>query len=144
MSGSGISACLIVKNEEHNLRACLESIRPWVDEICIADTGSSDGTLAIAREFSAKIILFPWTESFAEARNASLSMAGEAWILVIDADERLRPECGPRLRSLVEGAVEQAFLVYQDNPSVEGGCQSIALPRLFRNRPEIRFSRRIH
>jgi glycosyltransferase involved in cell wall biosynthesis len=62
----GISACLIVKNEETNLPACLSSIRPWVDEIIIVDTGSSDNTVPVAESFGAKIVHYKWSKSFSD------------------------------------------------------------------------------
>lgn len=144
MKSPGISACIITKNEEHNLPDCLDSLKLWVDEICLADTGSTDGTVALAEEYGCKVSLVDWNDSFADARNASLDMAEKEWILVIDADERLQQGCGPLLRQLIGDQSSQAYLIYQDNPVSQGGVQSIAIPRLFRNRKEIRFSRKVH
>ena len=96
---------MIVKNEEQNLRGCLESVKPFVDEIIIVDTGSTDGTIAIAKEFEAKIISFQWTEHFSEARNESLKHATGNWIFCLDADERLVE--GFRLRALCSLAVQR-------------------------------------
>ncbi|QWV93636.1 glycosyltransferase [Geomonas oryzisoli] len=88
--GAGsVSLCMIVKNEEHNLAAALDSVRGLADELVVVDTGSTDRTRDIARIFGARLFDFPWTGSFAEARNFSLARAAADWILVLDADEVL-------------------------------------------------------
>ncbi len=87
-----ISACMIVKNEEEMLPDCLESIRDWVDEIIIVDTGSTDRTIEIAESFGAKVISQPWEGDFSKHRNYSLDQASSQWLFVIDADERIQQE----------------------------------------------------
>lgn len=85
-----VSACMIVKDEEHNLPRCLSSIRDVVDEIVIVDTGSSDRTVDIAKSFGAKVFVHLWEEDFSKHRNQSISYATKDWILIIDADEELK------------------------------------------------------
>lgn len=82
-----LSACLIVKNEEDMLRRCLESLQDGVDEVIIVDTGSTDTTKEIAKEFTDKVYDFKWIDDFAAARNFAASHATGEWILAIDADE---------------------------------------------------------
>jgi len=82
-----ISACMIIKNEEHNLSRCLTSIKPLVDEIIIVDTGSTDKSIEIAESFGAKIYHHPWENDFSKHRNQSLSYATSDWVLIVDADE---------------------------------------------------------
>src|SRR5579883_3319270 len=65
----GISLCMIVKNEERFLEACLRSVEGIVDEINIVDTGSTDRTLEIAQRFGARIEHREWRNDFAWARN---------------------------------------------------------------------------
>ncbi len=139
-----ISLCMIVKDEERCLGRCLSSLAPWVAEICIVDTGSSDRTLDIARDFDAKIACEPWRDDFAAARNASLRLATKDWILVVDADEFLDRESGPKLAGLLEDAAADVHLVSQDNLDDSGSTHSRLIPRLFRNHLGIEFSRRIH
>ena len=91
MSAPLLSATLIVRDEERNLRDCLGSIDGVVDEVVVVDTGSTDGSVEIARELGARVDLPPWRGDFSEARNVALEEARGEWILYLDADERLRP-----------------------------------------------------
>src|SRR5712692_10620838 len=86
-----ISLCMIVRDEERFLRECLESARAVVDEMVIVDTGSQDATVAIAREFGARVLQHVWDDDFAAARNCAVTAASEDWMLALDADERLEP-----------------------------------------------------
>src|SRR6056297_1923714 len=70
-----ISCCMIVKNEEHELERLLKSIKDQVDEIIITDTGSTDKTKEIAKKYTNKIYDYEWENSFAKARNYSISKA---------------------------------------------------------------------
>ncbi len=81
-----LSFCAIVKNERENLPRCLQSIRAYVDEIIIVDTGSEDNTKEIAYEYGAKVFDFTWCNDFAKAKNVAISHALGEWILMLDAD----------------------------------------------------------
>lgn len=87
-----ISLCMIVKNEEKYLDRCLSSVKEAVDEIIIADTGSSDRTKEIAAGYTRHIFDFPWTDDFSAARNFSFSKATMDYCLWLDADDILLPE----------------------------------------------------
>ena len=82
-----ISVCMIVKNEEAQLAACLDSLKPIADEIIIVDTGSSDRTKEIAARYTDRIYDFPWIDDFAAARNFAFSKATKEYIYTADADE---------------------------------------------------------
>ncbi len=84
-----ISLCMIVKNEEDWLEQCLKSVRPIISEIIFVDTGSTDRSVEIARNFGAKIYTFEWTDDFSAARNFSLQQAAGDWIFVLDPDEAI-------------------------------------------------------
>jgi len=84
---SGISLVMIVKNEEHVLARCLESIKNYVDEMVIVDTGSEDRTVEIAESFGAQTYFFEWCNDFSAARNFALSKANYNMRIVLDADE---------------------------------------------------------
>ncbi len=94
-SSTKVSLCMIVKDEETNLAECLAPIASLFHEIIVVDTGSTDGTRECARRAGAKVVDFPWSDSFAAARNESLRHAGGDWIFWLDADEQLgRGESG--------------------------------------------------
>ncbi|MFT3698754.1 MAG: glycosyltransferase [Kofleriaceae bacterium] len=139
----GISACLIVRDEEAMLPDCLRSIAEWVDEICVVDTGSRDRTIEIARSLGARVDQFTWVNDFAAARNKSLEMASHEWILVIDADEELVPETGPALRAAA-ARKDPAFLLHRDDLRADGQREAVPLVRMFRNDPRIRFDLPVH
>jgi tetratricopeptide (TPR) repeat protein len=84
-----LSFCAIVKNESQNLARCLASVKPYVDELVIVDTGSTDETIAIAQQYGAKVSHFEWCDDFSAARNYACSLVTGDWILTLDADEEL-------------------------------------------------------
>lgn len=84
-----ISVCAIVKNEKKFLQEMLESIKDIADEIIITDTGSTDNTVDIAKNYTSDIYYYQWDNNFSNAKNFSLSKASKDWILCLDADERL-------------------------------------------------------
>ncbi len=145
-----VSACLIVRDEEEHLDACLEALEPFVDELVVVDTGSTDRSVEIARAQGARVVELPWGDDFAAARNACLELATSDWILSVDADELFDPESAEGLRLLLEGEGAEAYLVWIDN--LDGGrdangrpsFHSVGAARLFRNRPEIRWERPVH
>lgn len=136
-----ISAVLIVKNEEAMLARCLESVKE-ADEIIICDTGSTDGTLEIAKKYTDKIYTDcppeVWREEdgkklfhFANARNWAKAKATGDWILSIDADEFLHDY------SEVKKAVAQADQCVAVQMKSEIGKANFFCPRIFRNSPHI-------
>jgi glycosyltransferase involved in cell wall biosynthesis len=96
-----ISALVITKNEAENLRECLASLQ-WVDEIVVVDAESSDGTAALAKEFTDKIFVRRW-EGFSAAKNFALSQCTGEWVLWIDADERITPELRDEIIATLAG-----------------------------------------
>lgn len=83
-----LAATLIVKNEADNLPGTLAALQGLVDEVVVYDTGSSDGTQALAAAAGARVLQGYWDGDFARARNAALDMTRAQWVLVVDADER--------------------------------------------------------
>ena len=82
-----ISLCMIVKNEAEILARCLDSLAGLMDEIIIVDTGSTDDTKEIARQYTDLVYDFSWCDDFAAARNFSFSKATKEYIYAPDADE---------------------------------------------------------
>ena len=140
-----LSACMIVKNEAQHIRKCLESIRPFCDEIIIVDTGSTDGTIGIARDYADKIYSHPWEDHFSKARNLSLSYATGKWIFVIDADEELVAKDGPVLRRALEQSQTDAIMIQVISRLRNGQSEAIHnSDRVFRNNGTIRYEGRVH
>src|SRR5205823_8742273 len=100
-SAVGLSLCMIARDEAPRIAQCLKSIAPHVDEMIVVDTGSRDRTREIARSCGARVFDFPWTDSFAEARNQSLEQARGEWIFWMDADDVISPRCGQELPKLI-------------------------------------------
>ncbi len=143
-----LSVCLIVKNEEHNLAKCLASVKPVADEIVVVDTGSTDRTVQIARDFGARVEQFSWRQDFAAARNYAKSCARGKWVFQIDADEELFPQDREKLRDLVSRDECDVALVaiHNRSSSVFGENRPVVhfLARLFKNRPDLYYENPIH
>lgn len=142
-----LSLCMIVRDNEDTIGACLDSIYPWVDEIIIVDTGSEDRTPEICRQFGARMFEFPWCDDFSAARNVSLEPARGEWVFWMDSDDTIRQEQGRRLRELVYGLHKDDCLGYVMQvhcPSSGGQMTIVDHVKVFRNLPELRFEHRIH
>ena len=132
---------MIVRDEARHLEACLRSVRDLVDEIAVVDTGSTDGTQDIARRFGARLKEIPWPGGFAAARNRALNFARGAWILYIDADERVRPTSRERLHELL---ADPTLVGCHVGLRARAGYLPYRELRLFRNDPRIRFEGSMH
>ncbi|HEY3020446.1 MAG TPA: glycosyltransferase family 2 protein [Solirubrobacteraceae bacterium] len=145
--GMTITLSMIVRDEESMLPRCLEAVAEHVDEIVIVDTGSTDRTIEIAREFGAKVIEAEWTGDFAAARNISFEAATSDWIVYLDADEVMGEGQAARLRELTGRVWREAFFLVENNHTgdlEDGTSVHHNALRVFRNRPEYRFEGRIH
>jgi tetratricopeptide (TPR) repeat protein len=138
-----LSLSMIVRNEAERLERCLHSLAGFVDEMVVVDTGSDDDTAAIAASCGASVHHLPWPGDFAPARNHALDLVRGDWVLVLDADEWLRPEARAPLRALMEQP--QVLLINLLRQEV-GAAQSpfSSVSRLFRRHAAIRWSRRYH
>lgn len=140
-----ISLCMIVKNEEKNLRRCLDSAKDKVDEIIIVDTGSTDSTKDIIKEYGATMLEYEWTNDFAEARNIGLKAATKDWILVLDADEEL---VGSRndLLELMSVPISRplSYMVRIENIMDNGAQVEHHMARMFPTDPDIVYAGSIH
>jgi len=140
-----LSVCMIVRNEEANIQSCLDSVRAVARQVIVVDTGSTDRTREIATAAGAEVFDFTWCDDFSLARNCSLEQATEPYILVLDADERLDADSLPALRDYLEQRPDAAGRVRLHNLDDAGGVQTIGeITRLFPNRPDWRYTGRIH
>ena len=101
-----LTVTVITQDEEANIGACLDSVA-WADEIVVVDSGSTDGTVAIARSHSARVDVTPWT-GFGAQRNHAASIASHDWILALDADERVSADLAAEIRGILAGTPAHA------------------------------------
>lgn len=107
-----ISAFLIVKNEEARLGRTLQALQPWVDEIVVVDSGSTDDTIDIARSYGAWVYERSWTGYGSQKKFAEEQCRNE-WVLNVDADEVISPELANEIQLLFAGGVPPAPAAYR-------------------------------
>jgi glycosyltransferase involved in cell wall biosynthesis len=138
-----LSIILITKNEAANIRACLESVA-WADEIVVVDSGSTDDTVAICKEFGAQVHVHDWP-GFGVQKNRALGYAAKDWVLSLDADERVTTELRAEIETILRNeSASDAYLVprlsnYCGRFMRHSGWYPDLLPRLFK-RGKARFS----
>lgn len=126
-----ISVSMIVKNEQACLATALKSVR-GADEIIVCDTGSTDRTVEIARQYTDNVYTdYQWNDNFAEARNHCLSKCTGDWVLVIDADERLEPGGIEKIRKVLE-TIGEHRAVYFNTVAMTANHSHRSI-RLFKN-----------
>jgi glycosyltransferase involved in cell wall biosynthesis len=99
-----LALVMIVRDEERCIERCLRSAMPFVDQLIVVDTGSTDATVAIARATGAQVHEIAWTDDFSAARNAALAYSPAQWNLVLDADEWIGDAAGDVVREAIEAA----------------------------------------
>ncbi len=145
-----LSLAMIVRDEEETLGRCLDSVQGIFDEIIVGDTGSTDRTIAIAREHGAEVAYFPWCNDFAAARNYTFKRATGRWIMWLDADDVVLEADRAKLLEL-KGRLDQpgcadAYLMPYDYAQDGAGASLCVLyrHRILRNVPELRWDYPIH
>ena len=151
-----LTLCTIVRNEEQMLPACLASVAGIVDEMIVIDTGSTDGTVALAEAAGARVVRHPWTDDFSAARNAALEHVRDGYVLVLDADERLAPGAGPALLEAVRaGRLDCGKLPLHDASRSDASAEEVLsgaarqgppllLGRLLRRTPDLAWEGLVH
>lgn len=140
-----LGLCMIVKNEERALARCLESVRNWVGEMVVVDTGSTDGTVGIAESLGARVSHFPWCDDFSAARNTALDQATSEWVLVLDGDETLTVESPEEFKAALTQSQWDGFSLPIRSLNDNGTYSKAMVFRLFRReRPGMRYRGEIH
>jgi hypothetical protein len=155
---------MIVRNEEFNIEDCMRELY-FADEIIVVDTGSTDCTYAylengwkfgditddgVISNPKLTVYKFPWTDSFADARNFALSKCTGDWVLWIDADDRVTPEGAVLIRAAMDNpgprtqakTVHFGFRLRDDGP--DGFNFAEGQPRLFPRVPGLEWEGRVH
>ena len=109
-----ISCIMIVKDEERNIKACLDTLA-WADEIIVVDSDSTDRTAEICKA-NPKVKLFqhPW-KGFGPQKNMALSLASSDWVFSIDADERVSPQLASEILGAIANPSFDAYAVKRKN-----------------------------
>lgn len=113
MQAEALSAVLITKNAASQIRECLQSLA-FADEIIVVDSGSSDATLDIAREFGARVISRHWP-GFGAQKQYAVSQANHDWVLCLDADERISPDLCHSIREILHQPRFHAYKMARSN-----------------------------
>jgi glycosyltransferase involved in cell wall biosynthesis len=104
-----LSVIIITKNEFDQIRECLESVQ-WADEIVVLDSGSTDGTVNICREFTEKVFETDWP-GFGQQKNRALEKTTGDWVISIDADERVSPELRQEIEQAMSSQQYQGYKI---------------------------------
>lgn len=143
-----LSQCMIVKNEEANIRKALSWGKGIVFEQIVVDTGSTDKTIEIAKEMGAAVYHFQWINDFSAAKNYAIEQAAGDWIAFLDADEYFSKKDALKLKRILDSGVDKnieaincAWIHLNDS----GKPFSKAIQtRIFRNKKELRYHNKIH
>ncbi len=153
-----ISQCMIVKNEELNIKKALSWGKSIAYEQIVVDTGSDDNTVKIAEELGAKVYHFSWIDDFSAAKNFAIEKAKGDWIAFLDADEYMSDEDATKLLPYIQEVEENKSVYkgqYHNIPTIircswvhlndRGEPFSINVQdRIFKNEPYIRYKNKIH
>ncbi len=140
-----LSLCLIVKDEEVFLPRCLDSVKDYVDELIIVDTGSTDSTVEIAKRYGAKVYHHPWENSFSKARNYSIKYATCDWIMWLDADEEIDRNDAHKLKEVIKDNDVNVICLPRFSRFSGGKSLAVAnVANIFRNNIGIHFEGIVH
>ncbi len=104
-----LTVIIIAKNEEHNIRRCLESVK-WADELIVLDSGSTDNTIAIAREFTDKVFSTDW-QGYGVQKQRALEQASCDWVLNLDADEFVDVRLQREIKRVITADLADAYRI---------------------------------
>jgi hypothetical protein len=136
-------SCLVViaRDEAPRIERLLRSVSPWVDDMLVLDTGSTDATVAVARACGARTAHFAWCDDFAVARNAALALAAADWHVVLDADEWLI-DGGPVLADLRQQPADFVGVLQRLDQEAAAGLVQDWISRVLPG--SVRYTGRVH
>lgn len=132
-----ITGLIPCKNEQRNIRECLESLYPITDEILVADSGSTDRTLEIARQFDKVRVIEREYRTSGDFKNWAIPQAQHEWIILLDADERLTESLRTEIVTTLKAPTCDGYWIYRANhfmghPVPYGDSGTDKVVRLFR------------
>src|SRR3972149_11772158 len=114
MNKPKVSVTVITLNEEKNLPGCLESVKSFADEIVVVDSGSTDKTVDIAKNFGAKVFERKF-DNYQNQKNFAVEKTTGDWIFSVDADEEVSPELVSEIKDAVESSKFVAYSIPRKN-----------------------------
>jgi FkbM family methyltransferase len=111
---SRLTVIIPCKNEREHIRACILSAHQVADEVLVADSGSNDGTVAIARELGCRIIEREYRTS-GDFKNWAIPQAAHEWVLILDADERVTASLAREIRATLASPRHDGYWIYRRN-----------------------------
>lgn len=141
-----ISVCIIAKNEEKHIEECFDRLTPYGFEIVLVDTGSTDRTVELAKQYTDRIYHFDWCSDFAAAKNYAMEKASYDWILSIDCDEYIESIDLPSLTAQMKSNPTSAGRILIRNRFTENGQTAYEQVRVSRfvNRRYFCFEGAVH
>ncbi len=141
-----VSVCIIAKNEEKHIEECCKRLVPYGFEIVLADTGSADRTVELARRYTDRIYHFNWRDDFSAAKNFAMEKASHDWILSIDCDEYVEQIDTAALAACMKAQPAAAGRILIRNRLTENGLTTYERSRVSRfvNRRFFHFEGAIH
>lgn len=143
-----LSVCIITKEESEQLKRCLASLKKYDMEIVVVDTGSVDKTKQVIDEYADIGGYYQWNDNFAAARNYSITLASNDWVLILDSDEWIESIDADKVNSIIMQIMDESMVGrierINDISSLEGSTKGIErISRLF-NRKYCQYVGRIH
>ena len=141
-----ISVCIIAKDEEKHIEECCKHLAPYGFEIVLVDTGSTDRTVELAKQYTDRIFHFDWCDDFSAAKNYAMEKASHDWILSIDCDEYIELADLSALAAHVKSQPTAAGRILIRNRFTENGQTAYEQVRVSRfvNRRYFYFEGAIH
>jgi glycosyltransferase involved in cell wall biosynthesis len=144
-----VTLAMIVRDESAHIRDCLESMKDHVDEIVVIDTGSTDNTVAICKEYGARVYNHPWEDSFSVARNYAIKYVRTPWLIQLDADEMMSKEDAAKVRDVVRSShattANLIHMILVNKAKDDDEVMSVVnTGKIMRVQPELYFTNRVH